>query len=100
MLTTGQRHHSEYEAGERERRAWQLVAMHVPVRCVQPSRTAQLFSAGIPLTSSTTSRIDASMPSAVQQYVTPLQNTMESVAGTVGQTVLPTIDLLRIGLLF
>jgi hypothetical protein len=54
----------------------------------------------IPLTSSTASSVDASMPSAVQQYVSPLQNTMESVAGTVGQTVLPTIDLVRIGVLF
>ena len=54
----------------------------------------------IPLTSSTQSSLGGSTPSAVQQYVTPLQNTLESVAGAVGQTVLPTVDLLRVGLLF
>ena len=54
----------------------------------------------IPLGSSTSSSIQTGTPSAVQQYVTPLQNTLQSVAGAVGQTVLPTIDLLRIGLLF
>lgn len=54
----------------------------------------------IPLTSSTSSRIDATTPSSAQQYVTSAQNRMENVAGTVGQTVLPTVDLLRVGVLF
>jgi hypothetical protein len=54
----------------------------------------------IPLTSDTSSSVQTSMPAAAQQYVTPVQNTLESVADAVGQTTLPTIDLVRIGLLF
>jgi hypothetical protein len=54
----------------------------------------------IPLTSSTTSSINVSTPSAAQQYVKPAQNTIEDVARAVGQTVLPTVDLVRIGVLF
>ncbi len=54
----------------------------------------------IPLSSSTSSSIQTGAPAAAQAYVTPLQNTLENVAGAVGQTVLPTIDLLRVGMLF
>ena len=54
----------------------------------------------IRLSSNTSSSIQTGMPAAVQAYATPLQNTLESVAGAAGQTVLPTIDLLRIGMSF
>jgi len=36
----------------------------------------------------------------VQQAVSPVQSTLENVAGAIGQTVLPTIDLVKIGMLF
>jgi hypothetical protein len=55
----------------------------------------------IPLSSSTSSTlVSSSMPTVVQQAVTPVQRTLESTAGVVGQTMLPTIDLLKIGMLF
>jgi len=54
----------------------------------------------IPLTSSTSSQLNATPPSSAQQYVAPAQDRIESVAGRIGQTVLPAIDLLRIGVLF
>jgi hypothetical protein len=55
----------------------------------------------IPLSSDTSSTLATSaMPSAVQQAVAPVQRSLEGVAGTVGQTVLPTIDLVKVGMLF
>ena len=55
----------------------------------------------IPLSSSSASSFTStSMPSVVQQAVSPIQQTMEDVAKTVGQTTLPTVDLIRIGMLF
>jgi hypothetical protein len=55
----------------------------------------------IPLSSEVSSTLaSSSMPSAVQQAVSPIQRTMENVAGALGQTVLPTIDLVKVGMLF
>ncbi|HYQ00771.1 MAG TPA: hypothetical protein VER96_18980 [Polyangiaceae bacterium] len=55
----------------------------------------------IPLKSDVSSTlVNSTMPSAVQQAVSPVQRTMENVAGAVGQTVLPTIDLVKVGMLF
>jgi len=55
----------------------------------------------IPVSSSASSSLGSSnVPSAAQQAAAPAQRTLESVAGTVGQTVLPTVDLLRLGMMF
>lgn len=55
----------------------------------------------IPLSSSTSSTLGSStMPTAAQAVISPIQRTLENVAGTVGQTMLPTVDLLKIGMLF
>lgn len=55
----------------------------------------------IRLFSSTSSTLgSAAMPSAVEAAISPVQRTLENVAGTVGQTLLPTVDLLKLGMLF
>jgi hypothetical protein len=55
----------------------------------------------IPLSSTSASTLaSASMPTVVQSAVAPVQQTMESIAREVGQTTLPTVDLVRIGMLF
>lgn len=55
----------------------------------------------IPISSTTSSVLaNSTMPSAVQQAVSPVQSTLENVAGAVGQTVLPTVDLVKFGMLF
>ncbi len=55
----------------------------------------------IPLSSSSSSNLQTStMPAVAQQAVAPVQQTLEDVAKTVGQTTLPTVDLIRIGVLF
>jgi|SRR6188768_821016 len=55
----------------------------------------------IPLSSDTSSSLASSaMPSAVQQAASTVQRNLENVAGTVGQTVLPTVDLVKVGVLF
>ena len=55
----------------------------------------------IPLSSSTSSTlVSSSMPSAVQQAVSPVQRTLENTAGVIGQTMLPTVDLLKLGMMF
>jgi hypothetical protein len=55
----------------------------------------------IPISSSTSSSLGGStMPTTTQQVVAPVQRTLENVAGAVGQTVLPTVDLVKVGMLF
>lgn len=55
----------------------------------------------IPLKSDTSSTVvNSSMSSTVQQAISPAQQRLENVAGAVGQTVLPTVDLLKVGMLF
>jgi len=55
----------------------------------------------IPISSNTSSVLaNSTMPSAVQQAVSPVQSTLENVAGAVGQAVLPTVDLIKLGMLF
>lgn len=55
----------------------------------------------IPLSSDVSSTlVNSSMPSAVQRAVSPVQRSLENVAGVVGQTVLPTVDLVKVGMLF
>jgi hypothetical protein len=54
----------------------------------------------IPLSSNASSSVQAAMPTAVQQAIAPTQRKAEDVAASIGQTTLPTLDLLRIGVLF
>lgn len=54
----------------------------------------------IPLSSSTSSSVQTTVPNAVQPLLAPAQHAAESVAGAVGRTTLPTVDLIRIGVLF
>jgi hypothetical protein len=54
----------------------------------------------IPLSSQAQSSVQAPVPAAAQPYVSPTQQNLESVAKAVGQTTLPTLDLIRVGFLF
>ena len=54
----------------------------------------------IPLSSSVTSTLPSTTSSVVTTAAASARQSLESVAGGVGQTVLPTIDLLRVGVLF
>jgi hypothetical protein len=54
----------------------------------------------LPLSSGTSSTLPKSSSSVVAVAETSAQQSLESVAGVVGQTTLPTVDLLRIGILF
>jgi hypothetical protein len=54
----------------------------------------------IPISSSTSSDLKASIPGAVQPFVAPARARAENVARAIGQTLLPTFDLIKIGVLF
>ena len=54
----------------------------------------------IPLSSQSSSTLQTSVPTLAQPFVTSAQQTAENLAKAVGQTTLPTLDLIRIGFLF
>ncbi len=54
----------------------------------------------IPLSSQSSSTLQTSVPTLAQPFVTSAQQTAENVAKAVGQTTLPTLDLIRFGFLF
>ena len=54
----------------------------------------------VPLASQSSSTLQATVPTVAQPYVTSARQSAENVAKTVGQTPLPTIDLIRVGFLF
>jgi hypothetical protein len=54
----------------------------------------------IPLSSQAQSSVPAPVPAIAQPFVSPTQQNLESVAKAVGQTTLPTVDLIRVGFLF
>jgi hypothetical protein len=54
----------------------------------------------IPLSSATASTLPNTSSSAVAVGASSAKQSLESAAGAVGQTTLPTVDLLRIGILF
>jgi hypothetical protein len=54
----------------------------------------------VPLSSQSSSAFQGTVPTIAQPYVTSARHDAENVAKAIGQTPLPTLDLIRVGFLF
>ena len=54
----------------------------------------------IPLSSQSSSSLQTTVPTLAQPFVSSAQQSAENVAKAVGQTTLPTVDLIRVGFFF